>query len=368
MFTDFKKIGDELLDLVDPAASLTLVAGFKAVVSAWFVGYIIYVGYMTIAGRTKTPVPDIFIKVVAFTAIAAFAFNVGGWYNLAINGVNGLSNWASGGGVVNIYSSLDLGLIQIDHLHQIFIKNDATWGYPLIASAGAAVIYIAYYAFAIFVTFLLIANTLTLKLVIFLFPIAVVTLFFPMVKGVFERWVELALANIISILLISIFFTSIWKSVHKKMSSIITGAAGNEIITVAFSLAGLYLLGLFLITMAVSLANSLTRASIERLPGAAGKSAVTAGAASAYVGAKGGQMAGKGLGKAGGAVKSSAAAAKAGASKIHSIMKTNAGKATSARTNAASANASRGGNSKSSAAWAKKGAINKANKAKKEKE
>jgi len=283
MFVDLRNIGDNIIALINPNDALVLVAGFKAVVSAWFIGYLLYVGYMTMAGRTRTPLSDIMIKVVVFTAISAFAFNIGGWYNLAINAINGLNTWASSGSTDSIYLKLDLGLWEIDKLHEVFIKNDDTWGYPLIASLGATIVYISYYVFAVYITALLVINSLTLKLIVFIFPVAVMTLFFPMVKGVFERWLEIAISNILTILFISIFFNAIWSATYQKMMDIIASAKDLEILTVAFSLAGLYAMGFFLIKVSVAFAEKLTRVSAEYLPGAVAKSSAIGATTVAYI-------------------------------------------------------------------------------------
>jgi len=77
MFGKFKETGDEIVTILDPTNSVTLVAGLQTVVSTWAVIYIFYIAYMFFLGKIDNPVRQIVYKMMLFGFISFETFAAG---------------------------------------------------------------------------------------------------------------------------------------------------------------------------------------------------------------------------------------------------------------------------------------------------
>jgi len=323
MFKFIKNFETEIVSIINPADAVTLVAGFKAIIATWFISYIMYVGYMMMAGKNNTPIPDIMTKFFMFFLISLFAFNIDAWFDTVVKIVNGLSDWAEtagaqvvDGGTLSIHQRLEDGwkiLIELQN------KLTANVGWTEIFAAigihlAMFIVYGSYFILGIYIAVLLMLNAIILKTLLFIFPIAVVTLYFQWTKGVFERWIEMAISNIFTILLISVFFNGIWDYYEKILEALVLGEVvrhGATMIPVvdmvvpvamAFGLAALAAVAFALIRLATMIAEKLTRVSIDRLPGSAAASTAAGIVRNTAIG---GWATGKAYDKAKGATKGS---------------------------------------------------------------
>jgi len=331
MFQSFEKMGKEVVLLLDPTASLTLVAGFQAIIVTWATVYIMYIGYMSLLGKIDNPVRQVIYKMLMFMFISLFAFNMAGWYTLAIDAINGLVSWISGGGTSAIFKKLDDGVKMIANIAQVYEDNDSSL-FSLKSMLASIIIYIAYFSVALLVAILLVLNVVSLHVIIVLAPFAFLSLFFPLVRGIFDRWIELIISNLFTIFFISLFFNAI----YVKYESILAGldpitikgtlifwnTTKVDIFLSAFAVVGFSVLSFMLLMMSVKLASKLSSVSIESLPSSAAVSTVAAG----YIGTKAiantvGSVA-KGSGKVVSAVSGvSRAAGSRGGSKAQSLLK-----------------------------------------------
>ena len=344
MFNDFKKVGDEIVTLLDPAKSVTLVAGFETIIVTWATIYILYIAYMSFLGKVDNPVRQILYKLLMFMFISLFAFNSGDWYDYAIDAINGLVGWISEGGTDVIYTKLDDGLDMIDNISQVYEDNDSgTW--HLKSAIASIIIYFAYYCVALLVAIMLVLNVVTLQIIIILAPFAFLALFFPFVRGIFDRWIELIISNVFTIFFISLFFDAIFK----KYASILTGldpitttttgiiwdTTEVEIFQSAFAVLGFSTLAFMLILISVGLASKLSSVSIESLP----KSGVMATSAGAYIATKALKGSAQGTAKVGKIATNASIKAVGGASrkvgsagsKAHNLLKKTGRKASAER-------------------------------------
>jgi len=291
MFHDFKKVGDELVALIDPTKSVTLVAGFQTIIITWATIYILYIAYMSLLGKVDNPVRQVLYKLLMFMFISLFAFNGGIWYNYAIDAINGLVKWISLGGVDAIFVKLDDGLKMIAHISQVYEDNDSGIG-KIKAALASVIIYFAYYCVALLVAIMLVINVVTLQIIIVLAPFAFLALFFPKINAIFDRWIELIISNVFTLFFVSLIFDAI----YKKYASILTGldpitttvtgiiwdTTKVEIFQSAFSVLGFSTLAFMLILISIGVASKLSSVSIESLP----KSAIMTTAAGAYIASK----------------------------------------------------------------------------------
>jgi type IV secretion system protein VirB6 len=291
MFNTFKVFGDEIVSLLNPSSSLTLVAGFQAIIITWATIYIMYIGYMSFLGKVDNPVRQVLYKLLLFMFISLFAFNTAGWYTYSIDAIKGLVSWISGGGTDAIYAKLDDGLKMIANIAQVYEDNDSST-FEIKSALASIIIYGAYFAVALLVAILLVLNVVTLQVIIILAPFAFVSLFFPLVRGIFDRWIELIISNVFTIFFISLFFNTIFEKYKKILTGLdpitttTTGVIWDttevDIFLSAFTVLGFSVLGFMLILMSIGLASKLSSVSIESLP----KSAAIATAATAYIGGK----------------------------------------------------------------------------------
>jgi len=317
MFSSFKTMGDGLVALLDPSKSVALVAGFQSIVATWAVIYILYIAYMFYLGKVDNPVRQIIYKMMMFGFISLFAFNSGEWYDFAIGAIKGLSDWLSGGGIDVIFAKLDDGILAINKISKVYFKYDSTT-FKLLAVVGTGIIFVSYMLISLLASILLVINTLTLQIIFILAPFAFVSLFFPFVRGIFDRWLEMIISNVFTIFFLSLFTNVVFDKYQKilddlKPTTTTTGFFGDsttvDIFLSAFAIVGYSVLGFFLLLMSTQLASKLSSVSIESAPkGAAIATAITA------VGAGKGYSAGKG------AVHRASKSVVAGAGKITSTV------------------------------------------------
>ncbi|MDL1957378.1 MAG: type IV secretion system protein [Candidatus Desulfofervidus auxilii] len=301
MFVSFGKMGEKIVALLDPSKSVTLVAGFQTIVATWAIIYILYIAYMFHLGKVDNPVRQVVYKLMMFGFISLFAFNAGEWYNYAIGAIQGLTDWISGGGVNSIYKDLDDGLKTIDKIHQIYFEHDSIKWLKLLAIMGTGIIFLSYMAVGLTASILLIINTITLQIIFVLAPFAFLSLFFPLVRGIFDRWIEMIISNIFTIFFLSLFTEVIFTEYKNILDGInplsvtpgyIYDTTNVDIILSAFVIFGFSVLGVVLLYMSTQLASKLSSVSIESIP----KGAAIATATTGMVAGKG-YSAGKSVGK-----------------------------------------------------------------------
>lgn len=334
MFGKFKETGDEIVAILDPAHSVTLVAGLQTAVSTWAVIYILYIAYMFYLGKVDNPVRQIVYKMMLFGFISLFAFNAGEWYQYAIKAIQGLSDWLSGGGLDVIYDKLENGIITIDKITQIYFDSDSIKWLKLLAITGTAVVFISYVFFGVILATLLVINVVTLQIIFVLAPFAFVSLFFPKINAIFDRWLEMIISNVFTIFFLSLFANIVLDKYTSILTEHLADAETTEILLSAFSICAFSLLGIVLLYMSTQIASKLSAVSIESIPkGAAIATAITGmGAGKAYTASK---TATKSTIKQGGEVidKVSGISQRAGnaGSKAHNLLKQTAKKASAER-------------------------------------
>jgi len=347
MFLKFKEIGDIVVGLLNPANSVTLVAGLQTIVSTWAVIYIFYIAYMFYLGKVDNPVRQIVYKMMMFGFISLFAFNAGDWYTYSIDAIKGLSDWLAGGSIDVIFNKLDDGILTIDSISNIFFKHDSIKWLKLLAIMGTGIIFVSYMLVALFASILLVINMVTLQVVIVLAPFAFVSLFFPKINAIFDRWLEMIIANVFTIFFLSLFTNAIFDeyiNILKKLDpvSVVPGflydSTNVNIILTTFTIFAFSVLGLILLRMSVTLAEKLSAVSIESAPTGAMISTAIMGHAGGKMGRKA-YGAGKsttkstvkGVGKTIGAVSGVSRKVGSAGSKAHNLLKETGRKASAER-------------------------------------
>jgi len=311
MFESFHTFVNDIITLIDPDKSLALVAGFKALITTWATIYIMYMGYMSLFGKVDNVVRELIYKLLILLFVGFFAFNLHGWYDIAIKTIQDLNTWISGGGALNVYKELDNGVVMISNLSELYFTKD-TSTFELGASFATLIIYFSYFLVALTTAILLLLNMLSLQIIILLAPFAFLALMFPLVKGIFSRWIELIISNLFSIFFIALFFNIIFTKYKKIIAGLdpVTKTVGGlwdskevDFYMSAFTIFGFSVLAFILLLLALKYASALSSASIENAP----KGAVMMAGALAYMAKATAKSTGKGVYSAGkglaGAVK-----------------------------------------------------------------
>lgn len=347
MFLKFKEIGDIVVGLLDPAKSVTLVAGLQTIVSTWAVIYILYIAYMFHLGKVDNPVRQIVYKMMMFGFISLFAFNAGEWYTYSINAIKGLSDWLAGGSIDVIFNKLDDGILTISSLSDVFYEHDSIKWLKLLAFIGSAIIFFSYMLVALFASILLVINMVTLQVVIVLAPFAFVSLFFPKINAIFDRWLEMIIANIFTIFFLSLFINAIFDvyiEILNKLDPVsvtpgfVYDSTNVNILLTTFTIFAFSVLAFVLLKLSTSLAEKLSAVSIESAPTGAMISTAIMGYAVGKMAGKGvkagksaGKSAGRGIGKTIGAISGVSRSAGNAGSKAHRLLKETGKKATADR-------------------------------------
>jgi type IV secretory pathway VirB6-like protein len=162
--------------------------------------YIIYKGYMMFAGRSQEPVKELLWDCVAKILIIAVLKNADSLYDLAINFINALRDWADGGnGIVN---GADIIIAMMPDFDDALYQGTDGTLYPFLLVIAWISILLA----NCFVFFVYAITKITLTFLIVFAPIFIYCKLFGFLKNMFNQWVQLIIANILTLLLLSISY------------------------------------------------------------------------------------------------------------------------------------------------------------------
>jgi type IV secretion system protein VirB6 len=288
--------------------------------------YIIYKGYLVLAGKTQEPVRDLIWDLGSKAFILIFVQNLEGWLTLVINAIMGdpsatppfsgsLYHWAAGGNDFATQADALIGKI-VDY--DILLLKYAKWYlYPILVlmlwiSVGVGLIV----SFGILVT-----TKLTLTVLLMISPVMIYCKLFGFTKNMFSQWLQLIFANLITVLVFSI----VWKNVFELLEKLVNKVTANPMTNptqTTFFLITVFILLAVVSKIAVSVGSSVASVSIEgagmsAVSGAAGRAgSMGAMAARGAMGAMGAVGAAGALARVGGGVGSMVGGLAKGAGKL----------------------------------------------------
>ena len=293
----FQKLGvkiDEIFAYLETGVNSTMMQQLSVLIAISITLFVMYKGFQTLLGKSKDPIReliwDLFMKVIAIT----FALNVDGWLTLVTEAMNGLHSWAGGG--VSLFSELDA-------LFEATVKLEnalSDKGNMVSAFFYGVIIYAGFIVGSLPALFLIITTTFTLKILILVAPFMFFALMYGWTKNMFTQWLNLLIANTLTVLVVSLILKSTVDMFIKYQLFLVKEVANIDpfLTSIQVLIYGL-LLALF-INISKVLAERLAQVSMESaMSSSFGRSLNTAGAlaavpvASTYMAGKGAYKLGK---------------------------------------------------------------------------
>ena len=292
----FQKLGvkiDEIFAYLETGVNSTMMQQLSVLIAISITLFVMYKGFQTLLGKSKDPIReliwDLFMKVIAIT----FALNVDGWLTLVTEAMNGLHSWAGGG--VSLF-------FELDALFEATVKLEnalSDKGNMVSAFFYGVIIYAGFIVGSLPALFLIITTTFTLKILILVAPFMFFALMYGWTKNMFTQWLNLIIANTLTVLVVSLILKSTVDMFIKYQLFLVKEVANIDpfLTSIQVLIYGL-LLALF-INISKVLAERLAQVSMESaMSSSFGRSLNTAGALAA-VPVAGTYMAGKGAYKLG---------------------------------------------------------------------
>ena len=285
---------DEIFAYLETGINSTMMQQLNVLIAISITLFVMYKGFQTLLGKSKDPIReliwDLFMKVIAIT----FALNVDGWLTLVTEAMNGLHSWAGGG--VSLF-------FELDALFEATVKLEnalSDKGNMVSAFFYGVIIYAGFIVGSLSALFLIITTTFTLKILILVAPFMFFALMYGWTKNMFTQWLNLIIANTLTVLVVSLILKSTVDMFIKYQLFLVKEVAKIDpfLTSIQVLIYGL-LLALF-INISKVLAERLAQVSMESaMSSSFGRSLNTAGAlaavpvASTYMAGKGAYKLGK---------------------------------------------------------------------------
>jgi len=256
VFSDLESRVQSAINTVVDGLQSQYASDLSSVAAAGLSLYILFYGYMVIAGKIQTPIADFTWNLARMSLIMMFVTNAGGLLSSASSAITGLQEFAAHGR--NVWSVLDTranNLMLV--LSNIWDQVDG------IASAFTALLQV----FAVVPLVLglisiakeLIISTITLAILTAVMPIFIFCLMYGFLKQMFARFLGAIIANVLKIL-----FITLLSDIAFDIVAYITGKSSDGDM---ISMALIYVIaGIICISTAAlgsELAEKLAEVSIE---------------------------------------------------------------------------------------------------------
>ncbi|OOF40058.1 hypothetical protein BKK50_09975 [Rodentibacter rarus] len=164
--------------------------------------FILYKAYQILAGKVQSPVAEIIWDLAVKIMILAVVTNYGGYLSLALSAVDGIKESFVGGD--SIFSLLDDQLEIAQSLAGTIYALDESDYVPLAGAIGAAGVWLGTGIALLVAGIILLVAEITLKLLAITAPIFIFCLMWGFLRQMFNQWLQLIFANIITVLYVGI--------------------------------------------------------------------------------------------------------------------------------------------------------------------
>jgi type IV secretion system protein VirB6 len=270
--------------------------------------YVLYKGYMILAGKTQEPMKDLLWDLGSKVFILGFLYSGDRWVEQVQRSVKGLFNWASGdeiGGFVRIDGLIDNLGAMFNNVNQF---SEAIYLLGFSGSADHPALAMAGYASAVAGIAIPFIIYMTAKIsILFLAALAPIVIFlrlYGFTKEVFTQWLRLILSSILTTLLLTTVVGSISRVILNFQAHYVDNLSNPYQYLAQF---GMYcILMAFLSKLCVSISQNLTHVSLESaglnaVSSIYGKTHVARGFGGVFGGMAGATGAGGAMGAAGAA-------------------------------------------------------------------
>jgi type IV secretion system protein VirB6 len=257
----FEHIGtkiENIFNLLDSSVSSNLMSQLTVLFSISITIMIMLKAYAFLAGKSQEPVKDLIWDLALKMVIITFALNISGWLDLVTNAMDGLNEWAGGGTI--LYTRLDDLFEETRQLAVVAYDK----GNIITRIFSGTLIYIGFLIGALPALIILISTSVTLKILIMIAPILIFCLFYGWLKNMFTQWLSLFFANTLTVLIMSLIFSSIMTEFENLLVFSKNEVAGGFDVThIIFEVIVFGILLSVLVRVAVGIAEKLATVSME---------------------------------------------------------------------------------------------------------
>lgn len=281
-----------------------LVDGTGKVLGVYLLIWVMIEGYKILWGRSKQSMTNFMWDAALKTIFIALAFNANSWISLVYGAFQGAKEYIEStisiGGASPIRALAAWAGILGDFQDEVWEKSGA-----VLLPINMFFVFFAFVGFAIgafpLIRHLLI-NTISFLFLMGVAPLAFYFLIFKVTKNSFTQWLQMALANLLTLLFLNVFSALIFTYLFNNL---MTTNFINEMASVTLSSIFFGILLNVFCSMAVQFAQQLTNVSLEGIAGSAmgramgiagsaAGAAIAAPFAAAKLGAAGANLIGKG--------------------------------------------------------------------------
>jgi len=215
--------------------------------------YLIFYGYMVLAGKIQASIEDLIWNLARFSLLITFMNNTGGWLDLTKEAIEGISNIGTGAKGLEF---IDKQIIEVAKLINK-MTDDVPWYAEYFV---IAVMWIAFGLSCVPAVLLIMANKISMYILLALLPLFIFCLMWGWLKESFNQYMSALLSNALVIIVV----TTILKAIVLFFGSF--DLTGMNVALACFGYVVVGLFGGFTIKYVAGICNSLMRVSVEKIP------------------------------------------------------------------------------------------------------
>lgn len=220
----FSELGtsiNDFLNVVTADALKSQAHDLGAIMGIALTVVIVWKGLEVILGKSQDPMREIIWDIFTKSVVVSFCLNADGWLTMVGETVKGINEWA-GGGPLGLYTKLD-ELTETTRTLSLYMDNQAPigtgWFFGILPWIGFALGIVPAFVMCL-TTSLMVTALITIS------PLVFFCLLFGVLKDIFKSWLNLILANTISVLFASLFLQVII-NIMKRWLETFTNSGGD---------------------------------------------------------------------------------------------------------------------------------------------
>lgn len=267
--TLFGDMGDEINSVITEGIKLVQagwVAGLLDVSSLGITIYVMFYGYMVLAGKIQEPMPDFVWNLARFAIVLGVLSNMGTYTTYVNEAVHGLRGFLVGDATssANAYSGIDAKINEVASLLGSALKK---------AKGIKALLFFAFVQLPCMVPLLLgvvayaigiIVSEITLIALLAVFPLFLFCYLWGWFKNMFSMWLQAVIGCCLFVLFLSVF-SKVGFSIAKYTNEWVAKHSGGEVFLscIMYLIAGV--ITIYGVKLAGQISMALSQVSVDRM-------------------------------------------------------------------------------------------------------
>lgn len=230
----FVKFNSEIMAAVKQAGEATsnvYVQAAVALVSGAITLYVLWMGYQTMAGKIQTPIQDGVWNLAKIGIILAFIENTSGYLTTTIDAIQGLKDGLSGNQAGGVWAKLDTLWVQTQRLATAIKDLDTSTYVQTDGAIGAGLVWLGSIILMLIAGIVFFTADITLLLLGITAPIFIFCLMFGFLRTMFNNWLQLIFASILTVMFASLVINIGMNFMSKILTQVTAQANDSNLIT-----------------------------------------------------------------------------------------------------------------------------------------